>query len=418
MIRSGLFWKTLGAFWATLIILGVVMTVYYDSQPQQDRPSDRFAPSLLAVLERRLEEEGPAAAERDRGLLARSVGSAVLIAPVDEGETRRESTLVRLAKAPDGRKYVIAFQRKERGFPERLPWRTIWASLIAGLLFSIVFALSLSRPIRGIRQGFRRLADGELEVELDRSILRRNDEFASLAQDFNRMTMRLRALVGARDRLLHDVSHELRSPLTRLQLAIGLARQDPTQLGTSIDRVEKEAQKLERLVDELLTLARSESGTEPTHEFFDPISAIGAVIQDGSLEADAKGVALDFTDTPVGEDLRPPVEGSAALLQRAFENLLRNAIRFSPPGGRIRVEAELSERSLAYRIRVSDDGPGVDPGLLDSLLEPFVRSGPEGTGLGLAIADRAARALGGSLSCHNRDEGGFFAEIVLKATPN
>lgn len=415
MMRSGLFWKTLGAFSMTLIVLGVALTIYYNSRPLQDRASDRFAPSLLAVLERRLEEEGPAAAQRDRGLLAGSVGSAVLIAPVKPGERRRETALVRLAKAPDGREYVIAYQRKEQGLAQRLPWRTIWGSLVAGLLFSILFALSLSRPIRTIRQGFRRLADGELEVELDSSILRRNDEFASLALDFNRMTRRLRALVSARDRLLHDVSHELRSPLTRLQLAIGLARQDPAQLGASIDRVEQEARKLERLVDELLTLARSESGTDYAHEFFDPVAAISAVIEDGRLEADAKGVVLDFTDVSVDEDLRPPVEGPAALLQRAFENLLRNAIRFSPPGGRIRVEAELSQPALTYRIRVSDEGPGVDPGLLDFLMDPFVRSGPEGIGLGLAIADRAARALGGSLSCRNRDEGGFVAEIVLNA---
>lgn len=415
MMRSGLFWKILGAFWATLIILGVVMTIYYDSQPQQDRPSDRFAPSLLAVLERRLEEGGPAAAERDRSLLARSVGNSVLIVPMVQGEKRRESALVRLATAPDGREYLIAFQRKEQGFPERLPWRTIWGSLVAGLIFSILLALSLSRPIRTIRQGFRRLADGELEVELDASILRRNDEFGDLAHDFNRMTRRLRALVGARDRLLHDVSHELRSPLTRLQLAIGLARQDPAQRDASIARIEHEAQKLERLVDELLTLARSESGTDPVHEYFDPVSAIAAVIQDSRLEADARGVGIDFREPSVDEESRPPVAGSATLLQRAFENLLRNAIRFSPRGGRIRIGADLAEQHLRYRIYVSDDGPGVDPGLLDSLLDPFVRSGPEGTGLGLAIADRAARALGGTLSCRNGELCGFVAEIVLDA---
>ena len=413
MMRSGLFWKTLGAFWFTLIVLGVVMTVYYDSRPQADRPSDRFAPSLLSVLKSRIETQGPEAAEHDRSLLAGAIGSSVVIRPVRPEETLHESSLVRIARAPGGRTYVIAFERKEQDFPERLPWRTIWGSLIAGLLFSVVFALSLSRPIRAIRHGFRRLADGELDVELGDTILSRSDEFASLAQDFNRMTRRLRALVGARDRLLHDVSHELRSPLTRLQLAIGLARQDPSQLGASIDRVEQEAHKLERLVDELLTLARSESGTDPTHEFFDPISAIGAVIEDGRLEADSRGVALDFVQTTTDEESRPPVEGSAALLQRAFENLLRNAIRFSPPGGRVKVEADLLDRPLSYRIRVMDDGPGVDPGLLDSLLEPFVRSGPEGTGLGLAIADRAARALRGKLTCRNGVHGGFVAEILL-----
>lgn len=417
MMRSGLFWKTLAAFWATLTILGVALTLYYDAQPGQDRPSDRFAPSLLAVLGKRLEEGGPAAAERDRGLLARSVGSSISIKPVAAGDARREGALIRRATAPDGRKYAIEFRRRELGLVERLPWRTIWGSLVAGLMFSVAFALSLSRPISTIRKGFRRLADGELDVELDKAILRRKDEFAHLAQDFNRMTQRLRALVGARDRLLHDVSHELRSPLTRLQLAIGLARQDPAQRDASIERVEEEARKLERLVDELLTLARAESGSEHSHEFFDPISAISSVIEDGRLEADAKGVVIELADIQVDEEHRPAVEGSAALLQRAFENLLRNAIRFSPREGRILVDAELLAGPPRYRIRVEDTGPGVDPTLLNSLLDPFVRSGPEGTGLGLAIADRAARALGGSLECRNGAHRGFIAQIELAAVP-
>jgi two-component system OmpR family sensor kinase len=231
------------------------------------------------------------------------------------------------------------------------------------------------------------------------------------------MTQRLRALVGARDRLLHDVSHELRSPLTRLQLAIGLARQDVTQHDASIDRVEQEARKLERLVDELLTLARAESGTDPSREFLDPISAINAVIEDGRLEADEKDVAIELAGVHVEDEQRPIVAGSAALLQRAFENLLRNAIRFSPRGGRVLVVTELLVGPHRYRIAVEDEGPGVDPALLNSLLEPFVRLGPEGTGLGLAIADRAVRALGGSLECRNGAAGGFVAQISVGAVP-
>jgi two-component system OmpR family sensor kinase len=414
--KLGLFGKILIAFWLTLLALAAALTVVLGSASKEDRSSLRLGPSFLLVLERTLEREGANSAERQRRLLTRSVRTRITIAEdgLRPDFERSESATLRQAVAPDGRTFVIRYHREPAYEVSEVPAFAVWGAAVAGLLFSVAIAAYLSRPLRLLRDGFDRLAGGDLEIRLAGRVGRRSDEFGDLARDFDVMAERLGQLVVARDRLLNDVSHEFRSPLTRLQLAVGLARQDPERTEASLSRIEQEAHRLDLLVDGLLTLARAESGAD-IEGFFDPVGVVADVVADAGLEANAKGCCIAWTEPLVAEDERPVVAGSPELLRRAVENVLRNAIRFLPPRASIEVTVEIRTAPPVYRIVVQDQGPGVQPELIDKLFEPFVRADQSGTGLGLAIAKRAVRAHHGSITCRNRQGGGLAVVIELPA---
>lgn len=412
--RLRLFWHILGAFLLTLLLLGATLTIVYQTPPLSDRPIYGFVRSVVLGLEHAVEESGPEAAREQLALFPERVRSQIIIAPASYDVRLQESALLRVATAPDGQAFSVEYIPQTQTFIDRLPTPTVWGVLLAGLLFSIAWAYHLSKPIKILSTGFRRLSEGDLDFELDPAITRHSEEFAGLAEDFSGMTVRLKQLVTTRERLLHDVSHELRSPLTRLQLAIGLARQDPAKAASSLDRIEREAAKLNLLVDELLTLAWAEGSEDAQQEYIDPVEPIIEIVDAARLEATEKGVSIEVG--PLRHDgERPLMVGSAALLQRAVDNVLRNAIRHSPKGAVVEFDVELQKRPLAYRILIRDHGPGVSPQLLATMLEPFVHADPKGTGLGLSIAERATRALGGQLALANAEGGGLVALFEFPA---
>jgi two-component system OmpR family sensor kinase len=250
---------------------------------------------------------------------------------------------------------------------------------------------------------------------------RRRDEIADLARDFDLMADRLQQLVQARDQLLHDVSHELRSPLARLHMAIGLVRQDPQRLETSLARVEAEAKRLDEMVDELLTLSRMEAGAPRLDDFFDPAGLVLAVAGDARFEAQETGVQVETVIDPHRRDEVPTVKGNAELVRRALENVVRNGLHHSRPGQRVVVGIAPDWTRRCFVIQVADEGPGVEPAALSVMFEPFVQ-GPgtaerRGFGLGLAIARRAVLAHGGSIEAGNRPEGGLAVTIRLPFGP-
>jgi len=216
--------------------------------------------------------------------------------------------------------------------------------------------------------------------------------------------------VAAQRRLMHDVSHELRSPLARLQAAIGLARQNPDKLEASLERIEREATRLDELLGEALTLARLESGApEAAVETVDLADLVADVAEDARFEAQAagRGLALQSVDKLL-------VRGHSELLHRAVENVVRNAVKYTADG--TAVEIDLFMAGACAVLVVSDRGPGIPPGELERVFEPFYRiSGDtvKGFGLGLAIARRAVMAHGGRISARNREDGGLRVEIEL-----
>ena len=220
------------------------------------------------------------------------------------------------------------------------------------------------------------------------------------------MAEQLQSLLGAQRRLLHDVSHELRSPLARLQMAVGLLQRSTEGADLACRRIEREVERLDALVGEVLTLARLESGRPAgAWQEVDVIGLLASVADDARFEARAQGRGLRFEGHPPALLLWAHGE----LLLRAFENVVRNAVKFTAEGSTVEIEARADADAL--RVRVADRGPGLSGAALQRVFEPFVRdesSGrTEGFGLGLAIARRAVEAHGGALSAQHREGGGL-----------
>ena len=180
--------------------------------------------------------------------------------------------------------------RFDGGVPPGLPLP--WVHLLAGVLASLAFSAGLAwyvvKPIGHLRQAFRAVAAGALHTRVRPRMGRRRDEFSDLGHDFDSMTGQLEALISAQRRLLHDISHELRSPLARLQAAIGLVRQNPKQLEAMLERLEREITRLDELVDEVLTIARLDSGLPgATSQTFDLLALLDDVMADAQFEAEA-----------------------------------------------------------------------------------------------------------------------------------
>lgn len=292
------------------------------------------------------------------------------------------------------------------------PWLPIAAATLASLLFSVLLAWYFSRPIRALRQAFDAAAHGDLAPRFARESGKSGTELNDLGRDFDRMTARLRSLIDGQTRLLHDVSHELRSPLARLQAAIGLAHQQPEKWSASMERIERESVRMDKLVGELLTLARLEAGAiRASQEEISMADLLEQIADDARYEAASqqRSVLLE------GEaDVQ--VIGQADLLGRAIENVVRNAIKHSPEGGQVQLQAQMLPATRQLLIRVLDQGPGVSPADLDTIFQPFFRSSnasTEGHGLGLAIAQHVIEAHGGSIKASNREGGGLCVDMLL-----
>ena len=297
-------------------------------------------------------------------------------------------------------------------FQPLTPWVPIAAATLASLLFAVLLAWYFSRPIRALRLAFEAAAGGDLAPRFGNVAGKRSTELNDLGRDFDRMTARLRSLIDGQTRLLHDVSHELRSPLARLQAAIGLAHQQPDKLAASLERIERESVRMDKLVGELLTLSRLEAGAlDAAQEEIGMAELLEQIAGDAHYEAACQGrsVALHVEADAV-------VTGQPDLLARAIENVVRNAIKHSRDGGAVQLEMTPLPESRQLRIRVLDDGPGVAEADLQAIFQPFFRSSSasaDGHGLGLAIARQVVQAHGGSIKVANRPQGGLCVEIVL-----
>jgi two-component system, OmpR family, sensor kinase len=273
-------------------------------------------------------------------------------------------------------------------------------------------AQHLSAPIRRIQAGARALASENLDVRVSAGLEGRRDELAVLARDFDAMADKLRANRRAITRLLRDISHELRSPLARMRVALGLARQPPTDLPRQLDRMEAEVERLDGLISQVLKLARLHGSEAPlARDDFDVDEVLEEVVRDANFEGAVKGCTVRQPGAA-----RCVVHGNRELLRSAIENVLRNAVRYSPPGALVDVTVERSDGGLAIRIR--DRGPGVPASDLERIFEPFYRVAESrdrdtgGEGIGLAITSQVMVAHGGTATANNHIGGGL--EVVLR----
>ena len=293
----------------------------------------------------------------------------------------------------------------------RFPLKHLLAGTLASLVFAALLAAYIARPVRRLREALQAGASGQLVTDLAESMGNRRDELADLCRDFDRMAHHIDQLMQGQRRLMHDVSHEMRSPLARLSAIVGLVRQQPERLDDCLNLLEHESARMDRLVSELLTLSRLESGMAgPGDEILDLSEVLADVVADAEPEAEQAGCRVDFVAP--GE---LPVRGDAEMLHRLFDNLVRNALAYASGGGWIGLRAEPEGEGV--RVRVEDRGPGVLNADIERLFEPFFRGSRaparKGHGLGLAIARQIAASHDGRIDVENRREGGLRVSVAL-----
>lgn len=302
-----------------------------------------------------------------------------------------------------------------------------WGIPVPGLIIAVLssglvcyfLAWYMTKPVVRLRAATQQLAAGDLTARAGNPNSKRRDEIAGLIRDFDAMAARLETLVKAQSRLLNDISHELRSPLARLNVALGLARQrSGPESAVMLERIELEAGRLNELIGRLLTLARMEDGEQRIPAT--PVSldeVVLSVAEDAEFEAQARHCHVR-SDIPNGSW---GVRGDTSLLHSAIENVVRNAIRYTREGSTVEIQLERlpAARSDEAVVRVTDCGDGVPPDALEKLFLPFYRLDDArgrqtgGVGLGLAITERAVRFHGGRVSANNRAQGGLMVEIHL-----
>jgi signal transduction histidine kinase len=282
--------------------------------------------------------------------------------------------------------------------------------LAAAILLCYWLAFHLTSPVRSLQKAVERFGRGDLSARVGSE---RKDELGQLARTFDRMAGRTETLLAAERRLLLDISHELRSPLARLGVAIELARSGDN-LDSALDRIQKESDRLNSLVGELLQVTRAEG--DPSSLRHNPVrldELVQQLVDDSQIEATARGCDLRY-------DKRTPavVEGDPELLRRAVENVIRNAIRYSPREAPVEVSVARNNGKILVDVR--DQGPGVPEEALPRLFDPFYRVEGDrdrssgGIGLGLSIARRAIELHKGAIRARNTKPG-LEVEMELPA---
>jgi two-component system, OmpR family, sensor histidine kinase CpxA len=455
-VRS-LFLKIFLWFWLAMAAVGavLVMAIFYVSSGEIEEWREVaaenlavYAPSAvetfeeegqralaryLATLDRRsglrtglFDRQGEeVSGRRPAPMASRLARSALLSGKGESLVTGRLALVAYPIESASGRSYVIvgvAPRRLVRG--DLQPFDLFLRGMVVFLTGGLVcygLARYLVSPILAMRHATREFSHGNLDARAGELVRKRGDELADLAQDFDEMADRIQNLVESQRRLLGDISHELRSPLARLNVALELARNQAGGSSASgyFDRIEVETERMNQMISQLLTLSalesRSSDGGRTSLGLHD---LLREVVSDTAFEAVGKNCTVE-----VGRCEPCRVEGSHELLRSAIENVMRNAVRYSPPGARIEVNLvcrrSANEAEAVFSIR--DYGPGVPEEDLTRIFQPFYRVGDArdrrsgGTGLGLAIASRSIRWHHGEVQARNADGGGLEVEIRLPA---
>jgi two-component system, OmpR family, sensor histidine kinase CpxA len=357
--------------------------------------------------------------------------------------------LARPALTSRGGQYVLVAE-----MPSRPPSHVydhilhLLAIVLVGAAFCYWLAKHLTSPVAKLRAATQELAKGNLAARVGPALGKRQDELAALGADFDLMAEQIESLLNSQRRLLGDISHELRSPLARLNVALELARQRAGADATSaLERIQSEAENLNEMIGQLLALTRLESGAETQAKSrFDLAQLLGEIIDDADFEARSRNrsVRLETIENCT-------IVGTQELIRRAIENVVRNAVQFTSDGSQVEVTlkclkqfavAEANDKVPDSKLKaqnsrppgsgsdsarherlavitVRDHGPGVPEAALSEIFRPFYRVDDArdreagGVGLGLAITERAVRLHHGSVSANNAAEGGLIVKVTL-----
>jgi len=437
-----LFWRVLASFWLAIALVAG-LSILLGHMLNQDAWILSRHPGLNNLAEQwtqTYEEQGEDAAQEVLQQRKRQYHIDVQVLN-ESGDPVVRGTFPRRA---------AAFEARQNNDDRRLPWRRLTAeytsprtddtylfiyriphpelnawhrdsltwplsalaiALVVLTLFSLLVTLSITRPLSRLRGAVHDLGQTTYQQNSLARLANRRDEFGVLARDFNRMGSRLQGLIGSQRQLLHDVSHELRSPLARLRIALALAeRAAPQEREQLWPRLTRECDRLEALISEILVLARVDADNASAEQV--DLNALLLALQ--------KDAQLACSEQLVQIEAQPQLQirGWPTLLERALDNLLRNAQRFNPAGQPIEVQARRQGERILISVR--DHGPGAPEEYLAQLGEPFFRAPGQsaaGHGLGLAIARRAAERHGGSLILDNHAQGGFIATLELPLVP-
>lgn len=429
------------SFWISSIAIFIAATVIF---PRKDFA---FPENLTAALDAALDEMAPLQFEhlKSAGCAGEKRGSVLILDASGRnfcGDTVSQGAAALAARAhasgkrqwakigsdwavakpvtdPSGNQFTVLLVTRFHPAPwwPRLPNAAIPVSALVTFIFSYL----LTKPVRALRDAFRRFSAGDMSVRLrvSRSPLRDwgGADIRTLMVDFNEMADRIQALIEAHKTLVRDVSHELRSPLARLNVALELAREEIGEPIAALDRVELESSRLNTLIGELLSLSLMESIQQvPQSRVLSMGDLVEDLLPDLIFEADARGCQVVHVQKGPTSVL-----GNAELLRRALENVIRNAIRYTPAGKTIEIqsyEEQTIEKSTVVT-RIYDNGPGVPEESLTAIFRPFYRLDAArrpttgGFGVGLAIAERAVQLHRGTIQARNQSSGGLCVELRL-----
>jgi len=326
----------------------------------------------------------------------------------------REGRIYGAVAALEGNFLTRLISRRPKTF-----WTNIGVAMVISALFSLLLAGYVSAPLTRIRDSTRRFAEGDLDARVGELRFGRSAEITALAAEFDDMAARIKALIESHRRLVRDVSHELRSPLARLRVALELARDgDNAQVQASLDRIESESARLEAMLSQALELSRLETQQKAAQDTVALDQLLEDVITNADYEGAPRGRKVVLADCE-----RQLMIGSHDALYSAFENVIRNALAYTQDGTTVTVRLLRDPRDARDAknalIVVRDHGPGVPDAELARIFEPFYRTdaartrGSGGTGLGLAIARRAVERHGGTIVARNAEEGGLEVSIRL-----
>lgn len=408
---NSLFVKTLLWFLGTAALTGVAVVVFASLNLDDDEPR---RPALQGMVRLHMREArdayetgGPAALAEKLRRFREATGIEAALTDSRGRDLATGQDRSAILADPRGHGWIVRGNPRYRfliNMPRRRDWLARWFPpqqfAVMGVVIALLcwgFARYLTNPVRHLQTAMEAFGGGDLSRRVP---VTRNDELGRVADSFNAMADRIGTLLAAERRLLGDISHELRSPLARLNLAIELARTEENP-AEHLDRIQKEADRLNALVGELLQVTRAEG--DPSQLRAGPVDLAAlseSIVADARIEAEARGSGIDFKCHEPAT-----VQADGELLRRAVENVVRNGLRYEPAGSNLEVRVD------GARIRVRDHGPGVPPESLGRIFDPFYRveshrgrdSG--GVGLGLAIAKRALALHKGSIDARNANPG-------------
>ena len=445
-----LFWKIFLPFWvAQALLLGVLYMRLqhrlHNDNPWWVQPERRLVPTLADLAVRRYEEGGQPAL---RALLDQSSmphranywlldGSGRELSgrwmPAEmpdfaqralrhEGMARPDEAVIVVSTVATQRdKYLMIGEYIPPPLSERVPGDIIWVlklGTVISALMCLVIAHYLSKPIERLRNATNELARGNLDIRVGATIGSRSDEIADLVRDFDSMAGELRNQIQSERNLLSGVSHELRSPIARMRIALALARgADSRERDEMLDRIEQDTVQLDSMLERILTVARLESGQyRPKFEGLSLNEVIDDVLDDARFEAVASDANITYADDAIVN-----IQGDPGLLRSAIENIVRNALFYSGHGGQVAVRLHVEDGMAVLTVR--DNGPGVPEKTLPLLFKPFYRvddsrgTNTGGMGLGLAIVRNAVAAHGGTVVARNASPHGLEVELRLPVSP-